>query len=157
MDRRNRNALSFSTTAKVSHSLDTAVEERLKDLAYWERVSESSIIEFLLTEFFSLGDNATLGRIIRGSAMTIRRDRSTARDKDLKLVQLQERLAFARSVFVKAVEAWKNRPCVGTLNQVDLARLEIAAVRNKVNHSLHEADSDAEMLRWHLESVVQQP
>ena len=122
-----------ATALKVSHSLPPKIVERLKELAYWERVSESSIIEFLLNEFFALGDNATLGKIVKGSTMTHRRDRSpNASREPQERSRLVERLLEARRTFSSAVEAWKAEPCVAKLNAAEIARLEIAATRQKM-------------------------
>lgn len=122
-----------ATALKVSHSLPPKLVERLKELAYWERVSESSVIEFLLTEFFALGDNATLGKIVKGSTMTHRRDRATNVSRDPhERARLTERLSEARRSFASAIDAWKADPCVETLKAAELARLEIAATRAKM-------------------------
>jgi hypothetical protein len=122
-----------ATALKVSHSLPPKTVERLKELAYWERVSESSIIEFLLNEFFTLGDNATLGKIVKASTMTHRRDRAAEpsvepRDRGA----LMERLAHARQAFVTAVDAWRAQPCRSKLNATEVARLELVATREKI-------------------------
>ena len=122
-----------ATALKVSHSLPPKIVERLKELAYWERVSESSIIEFLLNEFFALGDNATLGKIVKGSSMTHRRDRSPSVSLEpQERTRVVERLLEARRSFACAVDAWKAEPCIAKLNAAEIARLEIGAVRQKM-------------------------
>lgn len=122
-----------ATALKVSHSLPPKIVERLKELAYWERVSESSIIEFLLAAFFELGDNATLGKIVKGSTMTHRRDRAAAPVREpQERTRIVERLRDARRSFNAAVEAWRAEPCITKLNAAELARLEIAAARAKM-------------------------
>lgn len=122
-----------ATALKVSHSLPPKIVERLKELAYWERVSESSVIEFLLAEFFSLGDNATLGKIVKGSAMTHRRDRASSTTRGpQESARLLARLEEARRTFATAVDAWKAEPCPAKLRVAELARLEIMATRAKM-------------------------
>lgn len=130
MDRQNSNG---STRAlKVSHSLPGSLVERLKELAYWERVSESSIIEFVLDEFFALGDNATLGRIVRHSSLANRRGKAKQDTDALSVDELREHLLRARQTFSDAVEAWKGRPSLSLLRAVDRARLDVAALRGRI-------------------------
>jgi hypothetical protein len=55
-----------STVAKVSHTLSIALAERLEEFAFFQRVSESAVIEFALNSFFAQkGDDAELGDILR--------------------------------------------------------------------------------------------
>jgi len=55
-----------STVAKVSHTLSVALAERLEEFAFFQRVSESAVIEHALTKFFAQGaDDAALGETLR--------------------------------------------------------------------------------------------
>ena len=55
-----------STVAKVSHTLSVALAERLEEFAFFQRVSESAVIEYALAKFFSQGDDdAALGDALR--------------------------------------------------------------------------------------------
>jgi predicted transcriptional regulator len=55
-----------STVAKVSHTLSVALAERLEEFAFFQRVSESAVIEHALTKFFSQSDDdAALGESLR--------------------------------------------------------------------------------------------
>jgi hypothetical protein len=55
-----------STVAKVSHTLSVALAERLEEFAFFQRVSESAVIEYALTKFFGQGsDDAALGESLR--------------------------------------------------------------------------------------------
>jgi predicted transcriptional regulator len=65
-----RKPLKIST---VSHTLDGALAERLRNLAFKERISESAVIEFALREFFKSADDATLGRRLREAGAALRR------------------------------------------------------------------------------------
>ncbi len=65
-----RRPLAIST---VSHTLDTAVAERLRYVAFHERVSESAVIEYALREFFKTGEDGALGRRLRESGAALRR------------------------------------------------------------------------------------
>ena len=56
------------TVAKVSHTLSIALAERLEEFAFFQRVSESAVIEHSLAAFFAqsnddvaLGDQLRLG------------------------------------------------------------------------------------------------
>jgi hypothetical protein len=54
------------TVAKVSHTLSVALAERLEEFAFYQRVSESAVIEYSLTAFFSQStDDAKLGEQLR--------------------------------------------------------------------------------------------
>jgi|SRR5579863_6420197 len=129
-DRLNSNG--SARALKVSHSLPASLVDRLKELAYWERVSESSIIEFVLDEFFALGDNATLGAIVRRSSLSNRRGKAKQHADALSVDELRDDLMRARETFSDAVEAWKRRPCLSLLRAVDRARLDVAAVRGRI-------------------------
>ncbi len=55
-----------STVAKVSHTLSLALAERLEEFAFFQRVSESAVIEHSLSSFFEQSsDDAYLGEILR--------------------------------------------------------------------------------------------
>ncbi len=55
-----------STVAKVSHTLSVALAERLEEFAFFQRVSESAVIEHSLSSFFEQsGDDAYLGDVLR--------------------------------------------------------------------------------------------
>jgi hypothetical protein len=127
-----------SKTTKVSHSLDESVDARLKQLAYSERVSESSIIELLLTEFFALGNDETLGRIIRDSALTLRRNQPPHMAGQLPLSKLLDELQHARNKLVRSFEAWHGQPGIEQLNAIGLARAELATILNQISRKNEE-------------------
>jgi hypothetical protein len=55
-----------STVAKVSHTLSVALAERLEEFAFFQRVSESAVIEHCLQLFFrESADDAERGDILR--------------------------------------------------------------------------------------------
>lgn len=55
-----------STVAKVSHTLSVALAERLEEFAFFQRVSESAVIEHCLQQFFrESADDAERGEILR--------------------------------------------------------------------------------------------
>ncbi|GAC1441126.1 MAG: hypothetical protein NVS2B8_00250 [Vulcanimicrobiaceae bacterium] len=55
-----------STVAKVSHTLTVALAERLEEFAFFQRISESAVIEHSLLQFFGQSDDdAKLGDILR--------------------------------------------------------------------------------------------
>ncbi len=55
-----------STVAKVSHTLSVALAERLEEFAFFQRVSESAVIEHCLQQFFKESANdAERGDILR--------------------------------------------------------------------------------------------
>jgi len=55
-----------STVSKVSHTLSVPLAERLEEFAFFQRVSESAVIEHALTAFFAQsGDDAFLGDVLR--------------------------------------------------------------------------------------------
>jgi hypothetical protein len=111
------------------------VDARLKQLAYSERVSESSIIELLLTEFFALGNDATLGRIIRDSALTLRRNQPPHLGEQLPLSKLLDDLQTARHKLVRSFEAWHEQPGIEQLNAIGLARAELATTLNQISRA----------------------
>jgi hypothetical protein len=55
-----------SVVAKVSHTLTVALAERLEEFAFFQRMSESAVIEHTLNAFFAQSsDDAELGDILR--------------------------------------------------------------------------------------------
>jgi hypothetical protein len=46
-----------STVSKVSHTLSIALAERLEEFAFFQRVSESAVIEHSLASFFAQSDD----------------------------------------------------------------------------------------------------
>lgn len=55
-----------SSVAKVSHTLSVALAERLEEFAFFQRVSESAVIEHALLTFFRRSDDdAVLGDELR--------------------------------------------------------------------------------------------
>ena len=130
-------------TIKVSHSLDESVAARLKELAYRERVSESSIIELLLSGFFAMGDDETLGRIIRDSALTLRRNQPPHLSEHPSLSQLLDELQNARYKLAKSFETWHEQPGLEQLNAIGLARAELSAVLNQIARQNSEGNGRA--------------
>ncbi len=59
--------------ATVSHTLDGVIAERLRLLAFEERVSESAVLEFALREFLGSGDPEDLGTRLRAAGAALRR------------------------------------------------------------------------------------
>ncbi len=56
----------LSSVAKVSHTLSIALAERLEEFAFFQRISESAVIEHSLLNFFRQSDDdAALGDILR--------------------------------------------------------------------------------------------
>src|ERR1700680_1365796 len=121
-----------ASTTKVSHSRHASVAARLKQLAYSERVSQSSIIEFLLKEFFVLGDDEKLGRIIRDSALTLRRNQPPHLNAQLSINELLDDLTHAHEKLVVSFEAWHEKPQLDRLNTVGLARAEVGSMLNQI-------------------------
>ncbi len=65
---------SRGTVAKVSHTLNNALAERLREFAFFQRVSESAVIEFSLQQFFdSDRDDEALGERLRRNGAGRRR------------------------------------------------------------------------------------
>ncbi|MGI8736168.1 MAG: hypothetical protein DLM53_10990 [Candidatus Eremiobacter antarcticus] len=64
--------------AKVSHTLDAGLAERLEEFAFMQRISESSVIEFALRTFFRKGDDAQLGGLLRRNGAGRRRRHPSA-------------------------------------------------------------------------------
>ncbi|MBV8074706.1 MAG: hypothetical protein JO140_04680 [Candidatus Eremiobacteraeota bacterium] len=62
-----------STVAKVSHTLEVDLAERLREFAFRERISESAVIEYALQRFFLSAREVTLGTSLRESGAGRRR------------------------------------------------------------------------------------
>jgi len=63
-----------SSVSKVSHTLSVPLAERLAEFAFFQRVSESAVIEYSLLEFFARSDDdATLGETLRRNGAGRRR------------------------------------------------------------------------------------
>ncbi len=59
-------AIRRSMVAKVSHTLTVALAERLEEFAFFQRMSESAVIEHALNAFFAQSsDDGELGEILR--------------------------------------------------------------------------------------------
>jgi len=55
-----------SSVAKVSHTLSVALAERLEEFAFFQRISESAVIEHSLLSFFKQSDDdGVLGDTLR--------------------------------------------------------------------------------------------
>ena len=57
----------------VSHTLEGHLAERLRYVAYRERVSESAVIEFALRGLLADGEDGQLGQRMRDGGATLRR------------------------------------------------------------------------------------
>ena len=62
-----------SSTIKLSANVSVDVGQRLRELAHFQRFSESSIVDVALKLFFALGDDAELGSILVDLGATLRR------------------------------------------------------------------------------------
>lgn len=62
-----------SSVAKVSHTLEVGLSERLREFAFRERISESAVIEYALIRFFLSGRDTALGVSLRDSGAGKRR------------------------------------------------------------------------------------
>lgn len=69
-------ARALPAIAKVSHTLDSGLAERLEEFAFMQRISESSVIEFALRLFFRKGDDTHLGGLLRRNGAGRRRRRA---------------------------------------------------------------------------------
>ncbi len=65
--------LGRGSVAKVSHTLNNSLAERLREFAFFQRVSESAVIEFSLQQFFDTGDDDALGERLRRNGAGRRR------------------------------------------------------------------------------------
>jgi hypothetical protein len=55
-----------SAVAKVSHTLSVPLAERLESFAFFQRISESAVIEHSLKAFFEQSsDDSALGEVLR--------------------------------------------------------------------------------------------
>jgi len=62
------------SVAKVSHTLNNSLAERLREFAFFQRVSESAVIEFSLQQFFETSDDdEALGERLRRNGAGRRR------------------------------------------------------------------------------------
>ena len=65
-----------SSVAKVSHTLSLELAEKLEQFAFFQRVSESAVIEHSLSAFFAQStDDAVLGEQLRSGGAGRRRKR----------------------------------------------------------------------------------
>jgi len=63
-----------STVSKVSHTLTVALAERLEEFAFFQRISESAVIEHSLNAFFAKStDDTELGDLLRNGGAGRRR------------------------------------------------------------------------------------
>jgi predicted transcriptional regulator len=63
-----------SSVAKVSHTLNIDLADRLERFAFFQRVSESAVIEYALNHFFDQSDDeAELGEQLRSEGLGRRR------------------------------------------------------------------------------------
>lgn len=63
-----------SSVAKVSHTLSIALAEKLEEFAFFQRISESAVIEHsLLTFFAQSSDDKALGDLLRRNGAGRRR------------------------------------------------------------------------------------
>ena len=66
-------ALEDDRAHKLSVNVSYDVGQRLKRLAFEQRLSESSIVEVALTALFSRGDDEHLGTFLRARGASLRR------------------------------------------------------------------------------------
>lgn len=62
----------------VSHTLDGHLAEKLRYMAFREKISESAVLEFALREVL-IGDDQQLGQRMREAGATLRRKVKTSR------------------------------------------------------------------------------
>lgn len=62
-----------ASVAKVSHTLDVELADRLEEFAFRQRFSASAVIEFALRRFFEGGSDDELGGVLRESGAGRRR------------------------------------------------------------------------------------
>jgi hypothetical protein len=65
-------------TLKLSINVATGIGNRLRRLAFENRVSESSIVEVALTALYDGRDDADLAEVLRDRGARLRRSRVTA-------------------------------------------------------------------------------
>lgn len=63
----------LSRVVKVSHTLTADVAERLREFAFFQRFSESAVIEYALVRLFASADDSSLGTALRRSGAGRRR------------------------------------------------------------------------------------
>jgi hypothetical protein len=63
---------------KLSINVATGIGERLRRLAFTNRVSESSIVEVALTALYEGRDDAEVGEVLREGGASLRRKRALA-------------------------------------------------------------------------------
>jgi hypothetical protein len=66
-------AVDYKGQVKLSVNVPADLGERLRNLAFEQRLSESSIVQVALATFFSEGDNPHLGAVLRKHGATLRR------------------------------------------------------------------------------------
>jgi hypothetical protein len=64
---------SAASRSKLSVNVNHDISERLRNLAYVHRLSESSIVEVALTMFFARGDDELLGVMLKQLGAVLRR------------------------------------------------------------------------------------
>jgi hypothetical protein len=62
-----------AATRKHSINLSVPVSERLRRVSFDHRLSEASVVEFALREWFKVGDDAKLASILRSAGASGRR------------------------------------------------------------------------------------
>lgn len=62
-----------SHVVKVSHTLTFDMAERLRAFAFYQRFSESAVIEYALVRLFASGDDSALGTALRRTGAGRRR------------------------------------------------------------------------------------
>jgi len=62
-----------ANVVKVSHTLTSDVAERLRTFAFYERFSESAVIEYALVRLFASADDSALGTALRRTGAGRRR------------------------------------------------------------------------------------
>lgn len=62
-----------ANVVKVSHTLSYDIAERLRTFAFFQRFSESAVIEYALVRLFASSDDAALGTALRRSGAGRRR------------------------------------------------------------------------------------
>ena len=93
-------------------------------------------------EFFALGDDETLGRIIRDSALTQRRNQLPRLSAQVPMSQLLDDLKRARRKLVLSFEAWHEEPQLDRLNAIGLARAEVATILNQISRARRNGEPD---------------
>ncbi|HXP92127.1 MAG TPA: hypothetical protein VN905_01535 [Candidatus Binatia bacterium] len=62
-----------ANVVKVSHTLTYDIAERLRTFAFYQRFSESAVIEYALVRLFANGDDMALGAALRRTGAGRRR------------------------------------------------------------------------------------